>query len=172
MRTRLAPLSERLAGVRWVSPENWHLTLLFLGELEAGELSALCGELDRRLPAHSAFDLQLEGGGCFPGRRRPRVLWVGCRDSPSLREAQREIPEAVEELGIGGAESREFHAHITVGRCRKPVRVADVDLFLDRFRDERAAPFRVRSVVVYASHLGPEGPTYEPLHRTPLEECR
>src|SRR5262245_48298993 len=81
VRGRLVSLQEKLveAGtdVKWVEPENLHVTLLFLGEVVDRDVPAVCGvvaDCCRDLPA---FPMSVETAGCFPSPRRPRVLWAG-----------------------------------------------------------------------------------------------
>src|ERR1700681_3615489 len=81
IRDRLIGLQESLtasaAGVKWVEPDNLHVTLLFLGEVDDRELPGVCRAAQEAVADLPAFPLSIEGAGCFPNPRRPRVLWVG-----------------------------------------------------------------------------------------------
>src|ERR671937_1305537 len=78
---RLVGLQERLAEagvpVKWVEPENLHVTLLFLGEVDARDVPEVCRAVAEVCAGQPAFDLAVETAGCFPNPRRPRILWVG-----------------------------------------------------------------------------------------------
>src|SRR5437773_9358604 len=81
IRDRLVSLQENLAksgaDVKWVEPDNLHLTLLFLGEVDQRDLTPVCRAV-AEVAAHLAvFPLTLEQTGAFPNARRPRTLWVG-----------------------------------------------------------------------------------------------
>src|SRR5579863_2355390 len=65
------------AEVKWVEPENLHVTLLFLGEVDNRDLVPVCRAVEEAARGRQAFELSIEGAGCFPNMRRPRVLWIG-----------------------------------------------------------------------------------------------
>src|SRR5437016_5643430 len=81
IRDRLISLQEELAtvapDVKWVEPENLHLTLLFLGEVDNREIIDICRAAQKAIGTMPAFTMSIEGVGCFPNVRRPRTLWVG-----------------------------------------------------------------------------------------------
>src|SRR5437899_12071622 len=80
IRDRLVSLQENLgkagADVKWVEPDNLHLTLLFLGEVDAREVPAVCAAVDEVCRAVPPFAMTLAGAGAFPTPRRPRTLIV------------------------------------------------------------------------------------------------
>ncbi|MCX7826067.1 MAG: RNA 2',3'-cyclic phosphodiesterase, partial [Verrucomicrobiae bacterium] len=83
------------ADVAWVKPENFHLTLKFLGEVPDGELADIKAALELAATSHAAFDLELRGMGCFPERGAPRVVWAGVgRGRDALKALAREVEEA------------------------------------------------------------------------------
>ena len=104
--------------MRWTEPEQFHLTLRFIGEVEQGTFyeigEALAGV------SHPPFELALKGLGQFPPRGAPHTLWVGVEDpagaSPSLR---RRIERVLAEVGVA-PERRKFAPHVTLGRFRGP----------------------------------------------------
>src|SRR5437667_768531 len=81
IRDRLVSLQERLgqsgAPVKWVEPENLHVTLLFLGEVEDRAVPEVCRGVQEVTGKHTPFPMSIETAGCFPNARRPRILWVG-----------------------------------------------------------------------------------------------
>src|SRR5437870_6499402 len=81
IREQLVALQEALGrtapGVKWVEPENLHVTLLFLGEVDDREVPAVCRAVGDCMQQHTPFTMKMETAGCFPNMRRPRVLWVG-----------------------------------------------------------------------------------------------
>src|SRR5438105_8287060 len=78
IRDRLVALQETLARagteVKWVEPENLHVTLLFLGEVDMLDVPALCQAVADTVRTHAPFAMSLEKAGCFPNPRRPRIL--------------------------------------------------------------------------------------------------
>src|SRR5438552_8300487 len=81
IRDRAVALQEKLAQasdvVKWVEPENIHVTLLFLGEVDNREVPAVCRVVADETAGHAPFEMTVEKLGCFPNPRRPRVLWIG-----------------------------------------------------------------------------------------------
>ncbi len=104
---------------RWVSPDNWHFTLKFLGDTEPARVSALSSVLSDVAKKHHAFDLALGAFGGFPNLRNPRVLFYNIeRGAPELERLANDVDAAVERaLGLE-PEKRRFQAHVTVARVK------------------------------------------------------
>ena len=164
IKKELAALVEELRpfgkNVRWVGPGGMHLTLKFLGETSDSGFQEACGALQQIIGRHPAFSLVLKSTGVFPpGRRDPRVLWVGVEDNPSLIELQADVERGLEKLGTE-KEKREYHPHLTIGRVRFPSRL---DALLAEFEKSRGRPFggmRVSRVAFFQSILKPSGAEY------------
>eukprot|EP00667_Euglena_gracilis_P014674 EG_transcript_15202 len=107
-------------SLRLVAPAKMHVTLHFLGELAPGQVAALRTALAAAV-TRPRFDMQLRGGGCFPSLRKPRVLWIGCRegDWPDFEQLLAQIVTALEAAGLPAKLDDDFHPHITVGRARQ-----------------------------------------------------
>ena len=104
---------------RWVGPDNWHLTLKFLGETKPDRVDALICALDALTARHAAFDLALGSFGGFPNLRQPRVLFYTIeRGAPQLERLAHDIDIAVERATGLPLETRRFHAHATVARVK------------------------------------------------------
>ena len=102
--------------VRWVEPDNLHLTLKFLGELRAERLSEVEASVERVAASTAPFSLTLGEFGAFPTLRRPRVIWLGAVATPELRCLKQDLEWALADRGFN-AETRAFHPHITLGRA-------------------------------------------------------
>ena len=113
LKRALGRLRVEIPGARWVPAEQIHLTLAFLGEVEDAALGRLVEELSR-IQA-SGFELCFTGTGCFPGRRRPRVLWVGLKPQAHLIDLESRVRAVVLASGIP-QEERPFSPHITLAR--------------------------------------------------------
>lgn len=99
--------------LRWVRPEQLHLTLRFIGEAPPEQLPVLTSALAE--VAVPAFDLQTDGCGFFPDERRPQVFWLGLVPAPELLRMQAEIETALLAAGLPG-ETRPFVPHLTLLR--------------------------------------------------------
>jgi 2'-5' RNA ligase len=169
-RARLAGAARRLREsdfpVRWVPPQNVHLTLKFLGEVGEDSLAELYSAVDDASSDVASFDMALRGFGAFPSLRRPRVVWAGVEQEATLARLQEKVEAALEAVGYE-RENRRFHPHLTLGRARKGARAGDFEGFEDLVnRQSYEGRFRVTAVDVMRSRLDPEGAVYSVLHST------
>jgi 2'-5' RNA ligase len=162
-------LSDMLV-VRWIAPENLHITLWFLGEIAEDRVPALSAALDRPF-ALPSFNLRLGGVGAFPSSGVPRVLWLGIQDgAESLAAIHTELAARLQPLGFL-PETRPFSAHLTIGRVKSAspgLRPRDIRLRWTELLAE-AGECRIQAVTLLRSRLSPRGAAYEPLVRVPLQ---
>lgn len=153
VRQSVADICRGLPGVRWLPPDQLHLTLRFIGEAD----DAVNATIHRGLAAidFPPLPLSLQGVGCFPSLQRPRVLWVGVRGGESLPQLQQRVEAAVVAAGVP-AEKRPFSPHITLARLREH-READVAPFLTRNASFHNEPFTVDAFHLYSSVLTAKG---------------
>ncbi len=171
-----ARLSQATAGlreagypVRWVPPENVHLTLKFLGEVAEGRIAELSMAVDEAAAGVGAFRLAVGGLGAFPSLSRPQVIWVGVQLHATLEALQRSLEDALAERGYP-REERHFRPHLTIGRARKgakPREFQGLEELVARTPYDDA--FEIRSVDVMRSRLMPSGALYDVVHSTSLE---
>ena len=149
------------ADVKWVEPENIHLTLKFLGNISPDDVGKLKPALDRALDGYRPLMLTVTGVGYFPGgRRAPRVIWIGLAgEVDRLREMAAGIDDACAGLGFE-REKRPFRAHLTIGRVRRGSGgLVDLMRSVDRITF-KPLKLRVDRVNLVRSRLSPQGPTY------------
>jgi 2'-5' RNA ligase len=173
VRDRLVSLQERLAGlgvdVKWVEPDNLHVTLLFLGEVGEREVMPICLAAADVGRTHAAFSLSVEAVGCFPNIHRPRVVWVGVGEGATEVGALHDALEPpLLELGCYRREERHFTPHITLGRVKAERTGAEITAALAKVVNWRAGEVRVTEFHVLSSELTSKGPTYTVLSRVPL----
>jgi 2'-5' RNA ligase len=143
---------------RWSTPDRWHLTLLFLGDIPAGRLPDLVDRAGPAVAAAPAMTLWLAGGGRFGSQRRPQVAWAGLDgDVRPLADLAGRLAAAARSLRLE-VEERPFRPHLTLGRWR-PGRPADAAV-VDRLADYHGPPWPVTEVRLLDSHLG-AGARYE-----------
>ena len=160
-----------LRGVRTVAPEGVHVTLKFLGNVEAGRVRELSDALDAAAGGVAPFELAVEGAGAFPDERAPRVLWAGVAgDTDALAALARRVDEACAALGFP-RERRAFSPHLTIARLRDTASAEDrrrAGEALAAIRLDNATPFVVDAVQLIKSTLTPSGAVYETLHTVRL----
>jgi 2'-5' RNA ligase len=103
--------------LRWVRPENLHVTLKFIGSVPPEKLDVICAELSR-VRSDRPVELRFRGLGFFPSAKRPRVLWAGMAASPNLAAIAGDIDKRLAKLEIP-AEERAFTPHLTLARCER-----------------------------------------------------
>lgn len=154
--------------IKWVPPDNIHLTLQFLGDVDVGLLPKLSGGLRGAFGDVQPFEISASEVGAFPSPARPRVIWVGIRSgADSLKVLQACVERVTDPLGFP-PEKRDFSPHITVGRVKDFPRVADLSAALTQFNTVQAGKCRIETVHLMSSTLKPTGPVYSVLDSFPI----
>ena len=172
VRESLASLQRELAhsqaDVKWVEPRNLHVTLKFLDEITDAQRQVI-EELLKRLAVREApCSLGLGGVGAFPSVESPRVVWVGLTEGKNqLARVAAQIEQETRTMALR-REARPFAAHLTIGRVRSPRHRQQLTERLREVDWQPPAPWRVESLVLYQSVLGPAGPRYSALADIPL----
>lgn len=152
-------LREEGGDVRWVRPENLHLTLKFLGDLEEGRIEEVVGGVRNAAQECAPFELVLFGAGAFPNFRRPRVIWIGAREEGGvLKRVHRNIEDELSRSGFPRDRKR-FSPHLTIGRVRSARGMESVAEALQRVEIAPRA-MTVEEIAVMKSDLRPTGPIY------------
>ena len=159
-------------SVKWVAPDGIHLTLKFLGNTPASRVAEVAAALAQATEGIPPFEFSVEGRGCFPNFRRPRVVWVAVHArGPWLARLQAAVERHVSPLGWP-AEDRDFSPHLTLGRIARsatPAVEALVGQMVEKSVVEQIGSQRVTAVSLIKSDLRPTGAVYTPLASVPLE---
>ncbi len=158
------------ADVKWVEPENLHITIKFLGEVLTRDIYHICQAVQKAVAEVEPFPLLVRGAGAFPDVVRPRTIWLGFGEGQEqLAALHRSVENALLPLGFP-REGRPFKAHLTLGRVRRasPGLTRLAQLLRDHAEFSGAETY-VEEVIVFSSQLTPEGPIYEPLATLPLQ---
>ncbi len=148
----------------WSRPENVHLTLKFLGDVQEEVLDDLYTTLEEVCGRHAGFDAELAGFGAFPSARRAQILWAGISaGSGGLRSLATDLDATLAPLGFE-REKRPYTPHLTLGRARsKPAS-------FEPSPEEYIGEFRVRYVELTESKLTPEGAIYRTVRAFALKK--
>ena len=147
--------------ISWARSSNIHLTIKFLGDLAASRIERIRQAVERACLAISPFEITVDGTGCFPSAKSPRVLWVGFGPLPDeLRRLHSNIEAELEGEGFT-REAKRFMPHLTIGRVRDPFKARQTveDLLAAGFAAET---FLASEVIVMRSELHPSGSIYTP----------
>ena len=164
----ISRLRESRAAVRWVKPGGIHQTVKFLGETRQDRVEALIEAMDLVCNMIEPFPIAVTGMGAYPDLRRPRVVWAGVHEpSGALHLLWRNTELATERLGWE-RERRGFTPHVTLGRVKGPINLARLTETIRSLENEHWGDQEVRDLVLYRSHLKPDGAVYEKVHVFPL----
>ena len=155
------------ARASWPRPESLHLTLKFLGDVEASRVDSLSSAATAAATALGPFTLSIEGAGSFPPRGAARVLWLGVRDEAAgLSLLQLRLENECAAHGFP-RESKPYKPHLTLARLRAP---QDAAALSEAHRRSHFGPhtFQVSDFVLMRSELGPGGSRYTPVSRHPF----
>lgn len=150
VRSRLAQLNGGVPGARWEPPENYHVTLRFIGEVEIHQAEDIDAELNRlRMPP---FELNLGAVDHFGPAEKARILYVGVERSEMLARLQGKVENAVQRAGCA-PETRKFVPHVTLARL-KDAPAQRLQVFREQHNLFRAGPFPIGEFILYSSHPG------------------
>jgi 2'-5' RNA ligase len=154
--------------VRWVRPENIHLTLKFLGDIKPADIETIAGAMADAVEDWPPFMLTLSGIGFFPGVNRPRVIWVGLGgETRHLTDLQSYLADRLAAVGFP-REKRSYQAHLTLGRIRQAKRSDQFKPVLQQFSDWSDEEFTADRISLLRSDLKPSGAVYTVLKQVKL----
>jgi len=156
-------LKESGADVKWVNPENIHLTLKFLGEVDDATLIKAEYILQEVAKNKNPFYLGISSVGAFPKVEAARVIWAGIHQGETeTKMIAKEFEDKFAKVGIP-AEERAFSAHITLGRTRSGLNRQNLAQKLHALvqSHQEGVGFRVTKITLFKSTLTPKGPVYD-----------
>jgi 2'-5' RNA ligase len=178
IRKEIARVQQRLkkelrgneSGIKWVPPENIHLTLKFLGNVSDQDIPEICNAVSRAASEFQPFSFGVGTCGSFPPNRPARVLWIGINQGqPELKQLAKRVDHWVNKLGFP-LEKRAFSGHLTLARIRQPNVGKAVLRVAEQTTIETLGQQTVSAITVFQSDLRPGGPIYTPLHHVPLTD--
>ncbi len=168
VRSRVGALQEELRAspwtqrVRWVPPENFHVTLQFLGRVPPSRHSGIAAALEKLAAARASFDWVVGGVTALPSPSRARVIVARVEGDDSVGDLAAGVARALAPLGFQ-REARRFRPHLTLGRVRKPpLRGERIE------RPGEAIVCPADEIVLFASELAPSGARYRRIGSWPL----
>lgn len=160
----LSRLGNGVPGARWVPPENYHLTLRFVGNVDEDVAEDVHDALTGVFA--DGFDLRLNGLTWFGAKRKPSAIIACAEKTPELLHLQKKVENAVARTGLG-PDARKFMPHITLARL-KGASAENVDRYCAERADYQSRPFTVDQFTLYSSFLSHSGAIYTPEADYPL----
>ena len=156
-------LRKQIQKASWVKPNNVHLTLKFLGDVDPNDLEFIGHAIERVASRHRSFSLRIGGLGAFPNFARPRVMWIGAKvGGECVSSLAQDINMALSECGFP-RDAKTFNPHITIARLKERT---DLRPYANQYRQYdriNGAEISVNSISLIQSQLHPTGAIYSTL---------
>jgi len=154
---------------RWVTPEQIHLTLKFLGNVPAEQVAMMAQAMTHATQEQPALPLRAQSLGCFPHPSRPRVLWVGLVDpSQALAHLHARLTAAFIPVGFP-PEDRPWHPHLTLARAQHRGPCKPLVPILQAYHNRQFGEFLFTQLHLFQSQLERGGARYSILHSVTLQ---
>lgn len=154
-------LKPQFPNFKWVTPEQFHLTLHFFGEIPPQTAEEFSKRFRLKIYRTGELELSLQRLGLFPEQGMPRVLWIGITgDAEKLQRIQQQAAESAGEVGVPG-EDRTFMPHATIARIKSlsPEERTRLKTLSGSFQIS-APKIKFNEIYLYESKLTPEGPEH------------
>lgn len=154
--------------LRTVDAANIHLTLKFIGDTPPEMVAPICERLDEMCEPLFCFEIECRQLGAFPDLGTPRVIWAGLDEETGevLSLLQRNLEQELAQIGIE-EDSRPFHPHVTLARV-KSRRRPSLRSLAEEYEEVTFGKTFIKDIVLYESHLDPDGARYEVVERFSL----
>lgn len=161
-------LKSHFPEIRWVRPENLHITMKFLGNIAENEIEDISEIMDIAAEKNPPFSAEIQDLGCFPHVERPRIVWAGCRQgSLEISNIVSCLDEKLKLLGYK-PEKRNFTPHITIGRVKKPAQAMGIEEIINDAQQIDFGILDVSAITLFMSELKKEAPRYSAMYRAEL----
>ena len=169
IRSSLADTQEILKSfgfrVKWVRPQNIHLTLKFLGNIDSDLTDKIIAAMNLTAKDYTGVSLSAKEIGVFPNIRRPRVIWAGLSGQlETLKNLQQTLDGHLANLGFP-KETRMFKGHLTLGRVKGKIASDQMKTAIDRLKGFESESFEINEIILFKSELRPTGAEYSMIKR-------
>ena len=153
--------------LNWTIPENWHITLFFLGSTEESEVPVLRQLIEESFSKIQAYQTQLSGVGVFPNSHDPKVLWLGFDDLQPIMPAYSKLGEMLQQNGFS-FDQKPLKPHLTIARVKRTDHPSAFQSLLSAYHETVFDQVNMNKVVLFESITTPAGPIYKPLFEKQL----
>jgi len=148
--------------LKWTGPENWHITLFFLGNTPESAISLLQQLIEESFTGIQSFSAKLSGVGVFPNTHSPKVLWIGLENLQRLMRAYTQLSDLLLQNGFS-FDNKPLKPHLTLARIKSLENRVSFDSLLYQYRQFSFGSIAINCVVLYESIISPDGPIYKQL---------
>ncbi len=150
--------------IKWVEPQNMHITLKFFGETEENRINGICNVLNNISADHTAFSFFLNNIGIFGSAYKPRVIWFGVENDEPIKLLASDLLIKLETIGFKN-DRQNFVPHLTVGRIKELVHKRSFQSKIDKSKDTFIQNVFVNKIYLFESTLTTSGPIYNIVKR-------
>ncbi len=158
-------LSLQRERIKWIDPDNLHLTLSFLGDTDELIIPKLKLAMDSIVGNFSQFNMELKSVGVFKSINFPTVLWIGIEPNKIMSEIKKALDLQLKSIGIA-VEMREFKPHLTIGRIKNITDKKNLELLLKNYSNKKISNQLVNEIILYESILSSDGPIYNVIYKS------
>ncbi len=156
-------LKKDITLIKWVRPQNMHLTLIFFGNIGLKDVDRINDTILDSVSSMRPFYIKLKSIGVFPNPSRPRVLWIGVDDGyKDLESLYNNIIGPLKGIGFK-PENRDFHPHLTLGRFKSNRMENIINNYLEKYKDFEFGEKFVDRIALFKSELRSSGAVYTKL---------
>lgn len=150
--------------IKWVSRDNIHITLAFLGDTDEERVKLIGIMLREKCEGYGRFDLIIRGTGLFKNMNDPRIIWAGIEPSGKLLQLNALIINGLKNAGVL-YEEHPFNPHLTLGRIKHLKDKSMLKKIIDMYQNTQIERVPVHEIILYESILLQSGPVYKPLSK-------
>jgi len=160
------------ADVKWVKPENIHLTLKFLGDTPVEKLPEIIKILQSAAHNTPSFPCSLTHLNAFPKPEHPQIVWIGIEQGKDeVTRLAQTLEDHLKRLGFP-KEKKGFDAHVTLGRVRSGLNRFTLSKEIKQYRLGQELQQNVDYLIFYKSTLTSQGPIHEVIETVGFNACR
>jgi 2'-5' RNA ligase len=148
--------------LNWVKPENWHITLFFLGDTQVSRIAQLNQFINESFEETHPLQTELNGAGVFPDVRNPKVLWMGLTDIQPLIPACKRLGDLLKQHAFD-FDNKPLKPHLTIARIKTLEHRDSLRDLLKHYTNFNFGTVLFDRVTLFESILTPSGPVYKPL---------
>jgi len=153
--------------IRWVDPDNIHITLKFFGETQEHYISNIADALRAAANTVPAFTLNIENTGIFGSSYKPKVIWFGIDPSDELQLLSENVFRELEKIGIKH-DRQNFVPHLTIARIKYLQDKKHFQQIIDQHKEGFIQTEEANEFHLFESILRPQGPLYKVIKSFPL----
>ena len=147
------------ADVKLVEPQNIHITLKFLGDVEENLVEDIERNIRDAVNEINPFSIELNGAGFFPNQNYIKVIWIGIKNSEPIKKISENIDGKLVNLGFK-KEKRGFSPHLTIGRVKTAKNKQLLQEVIEKYDDAEFSVEKIESIKLMKSVLNSKGPIY------------